>query len=259
MSEATPTVRRKRRTPACPAFDRRTLLVSAAVHGAAAALFLWLAPPGTLAPPLRQLTLSAETRPALEADSGPLDAKPPEPEAPRESPLLEEALTEEAPDPRLAALPDPSPDPPGGPAAGWVTRDSLTIGLGSGRVRPGRWARGVAPAALGARVPEEAPPPDSPAFDPPPVDEPAMLVDYSAPPYPEQARARGLEGVVRLRVEVLADGTIGEVEVLESSGSDLLDRAAIEAVRKWGFRPAVAADRPVRSLLTLPKVRFSLR
>jgi protein TonB len=264
VSEKTPTVRRNRRNTAGAPFDRRTLILSAAIHGTVAGLFLWLAPPGTPAPLLRQLFVSAESRPALEADPEPFDAKPPELEKPLESPLLEEALPEEAPDPRLAAVPDPLPGPAGGSDAGRWSPDPGIIGLGSGRSHPGRRGRRGAVDEQPARPPEAEEfmihvPESPPAVEPPPVDEPARLVDYSPPPYPEQARARGLEGVVRLRVEVLADGTIGGIEVLESSGSEVLDRAAVEAVRKWGFRPAVAADRPVRSLLTLPKVRFSLR
>lgn len=49
--------------------------------------------------------------------------------------------------------------------------------------------------------------------------------------YPEAARQRNLEGDLVLSVDVLADGSIERVQVLRSSGHDLLDEAAIRIVR----------------------------
>ena len=49
--------------------------------------------------------------------------------------------------------------------------------------------------------------------------------------YPEQARKRNLEGSLVLGVDVLADGSIERVQVLRSSGYDLLDEAAVRIVR----------------------------
>lgn len=49
--------------------------------------------------------------------------------------------------------------------------------------------------------------------------------------YPEQARQRSLDGSLVLSVDVLADGSIERVQVLRSSGYDLLDEAAVRIVR----------------------------
>ena len=49
--------------------------------------------------------------------------------------------------------------------------------------------------------------------------------------YPELARQRNLEGSLVLGVDVLADGSIERVQVLRSSGYDLLDEAAVRIVR----------------------------
>lgn len=49
--------------------------------------------------------------------------------------------------------------------------------------------------------------------------------------YPEQARRRNLDGSLVLSVDVLADGSIERVQVLRSSGYDLLDEAAVRIVR----------------------------
>lgn len=67
---------------------------------------------------------------------------------------------------------------------------------------------------------------------------PAVVIRNEPPVYPTVARRRGYSGVVELRIEVLADGTAGRVELLKSSGHEVLDEAAIASVRRWRFRPA---------------------
>lgn len=49
--------------------------------------------------------------------------------------------------------------------------------------------------------------------------------------YPEEARRRQLYGDVRLLVKLNASGIVEEISVLSSSGSEVLDRAAIESIR----------------------------
>ena len=49
--------------------------------------------------------------------------------------------------------------------------------------------------------------------------------------YPEQARRNKLYGSLRLLVAILPDGSLKEVELLESSGHQILDDAAIRIVR----------------------------
>jgi protein TonB len=77
------------------------------------------------------------------------------------------------------------------------------------------------------------------------------------PAYPIPSKRRREEGVVLLNVQVSADGTPAAVSLNRSCGHPLLDRAALEAVRRWTFEPARAADLPVSSLVVIP-VRFSL-
>lgn len=79
-----------------------------------------------------------------------------------------------------------------------------------------------------------------------------------APPYPEASRRRGQEGVVVLSVEVLADGSVGHVEVRRSSEHASLDDAALRAVREWVFEPARAGGEPVARWVEIP-LRFTLR
>ena len=48
---------------------------------------------------------------------------------------------------------------------------------------------------------------------------------------------------------MLADGTAGDVRVLESSGTESLDAAAVAAVRRWKFAPATVGGDAVESVL----------
>ncbi len=72
------------------------------------------------------------------------------------------------------------------------------------------------------------------------------------PKYPSVATSRGWEGTVRLLVKVSVEGDSEEVTVQRSSGYDVLDEAAIEAVEKWKFIPAKRGDTPVSSSVVVP-------
>jgi protein TonB len=60
------------------------------------------------------------------------------------------------------------------------------------------------------------------------------------PAYPPAARRRGLEGSVILRVRFDAEGRPEEVVVKNRSGSEMLDGAARDAVKRWRFRGGTA-------------------
>lgn len=78
------------------------------------------------------------------------------------------------------------------------------------------------------------------------------------PDYPAIARSRGWQGKVLLRVKVSAEGLSDVVTVEQSSGHELLDESAIEAVQKWRFIPAKRGDTPVASSVIVP-IDFKLR
>ena len=81
--------------------------------------------------------------------------------------------------------------------------------------------------------------------------------ENSLPAYPMLARRRGYAGVVMLSVEVLADGRVGHLGIKKTSGYDLLDISALEAVRAWKFSPAKKMGTPVPMWVDVP-VRFEL-
>lgn len=74
------------------------------------------------------------------------------------------------------------------------------------------------------------------------------------PPYPLGARRRGLEGHVLIAAQVRADGRCTETRVRQSSGHELLDASARDAVRRWRFVPARRGDTPVDSWVEVPIV-----
>jgi TonB family protein len=65
------------------------------------------------------------------------------------------------------------------------------------------------------------------------------------PVYPEDAARRGQQGAVLLNIHVTPDGLTEGIDVVRSSGSASLDRAAIEAARNWRFLPAVKDGVPI--------------
>ena len=77
------------------------------------------------------------------------------------------------------------------------------------------------------------------------------------PAYPPAAREDGQEGLVILRVRISADGLPLDIALRRSSGSRVLDRAAIAAVRRWTFVPARRGSHPIESWINVP-IRFRL-
>ena len=78
------------------------------------------------------------------------------------------------------------------------------------------------------------------------------------PIYPQEARRKGYEGEVILRVEVLPNGRVGQIEVKNSSGHELLDRSALATVKQWKFVPAKKGEKIIPLWVNIP-VKFQLQ
>ena len=81
------------------------------------------------------------------------------------------------------------------------------------------------------------------------------LIRRVDPEYPEAAAAQHVEGPVVLDVQVLTDGTVGNVKIL--SGNPLLTEAAVKAVKQWQYQP-YAAPTGAGSTQTQVTVKFTL-
>lgn len=77
------------------------------------------------------------------------------------------------------------------------------------------------------------------------------------PKYPPVAERRKQQGTVVLNVTVSASGRATKLSVKKSSGFELLDQAAITAVREWEFTPARIGSLAVESEIEVPW-RFTL-
>jgi TonB family protein len=68
------------------------------------------------------------------------------------------------------------------------------------------------------------------------------LVSRANPQYPQMAQNQNVQGLVKVQVVINADGSLGGESIFQSSGSDLLDQAALDAARGSTFAPARLKD-----------------
>jgi len=169
-------------------------------------------------------------------------------------PLPVRLLAAAEPEPPATAPAPPDPAPPARRARAPDRRAQVPARPQAPAQRAGApGARAAAPTPLGvASGPRDACPPAAAAA---PVAA-GVAADVGAgalprggyqvrPRYPARARRLGIEGRSLLAVRIARDGRVAEARVAGSAGAAELDRAALEAVRRWRFEP-LAADRWVR-------------
>lgn len=72
------------------------------------------------------------------------------------------------------------------------------------------------------------------------------------PTYPAISRRMGEEGKLVLRVELDERGRIDDAKVINSSGYERLDTAALTAVKDWQCNPSLRNGQPVRAVALQP-------
>ena len=215
---------------------KQWVAASCVVHaGLLAAYLVWnfTSPEHLPAPPPDPATIeivlgtgSRETGPAApEAPvlPPPAPAEPEQVEPPVEPVMAPEAVPEPTPQPEaipaappppiVAETPPPQPLPPEAPAPD-TPPPSVNL------------AEGVAgPAAK--------------LMDPGRIVLPAQADTHNlAPIYPVDSTRRREQGQVVLRLHIDADGLVGTVDIIESSGFPRLDEAAQTQLKIWKFKPA---------------------
>ena len=90
------------------------------------------------------------------------------------------------------------------------------------------------------------------------VDQVPKLLKRGPLSYPESARKKRLAGDVTVRFLLDERGEISRVHVLHAAPPDAFNSAALAAVKKWKFAPAVKDGKPVPVWVDLP-LHFSLR
>ena len=89
---------------------------------------------------------------------------------------------------------------------------------------------------------------------------PPQIVRTVKAVYTSEARAAGIEGIVRVEVLVLTDGTVGkDASVIQSLDHTFgLDDEAVKASRQWRFKPATKDGTPVTAHVVIEQT-FTLR
>ncbi len=86
-----------------------------------------------------------------------------------------------------------------------------------------------------------------------------VLIHEQKPEYTADAMRAKLQGTVELEAVIMADGKVGEVRVLKSLDRAFgLDEKAIEAAKKWTFKPGTRQGVPVAVIVVI-QMDFTLR
>jgi protein TonB len=211
-----------------------------------AAFFAWV----FLAPAARRgaVPRPATTRVTL-VDARPKAPEPPPappPEPPRKMEVAKRTAskTPPAPAPLLSTPPSATPPPPAAPRRFAV---SLEATIPGGGIAVPTAPAGSAPAlrATPGGTSDRA---DAPAYYTEP-DSPPSLIAQPGPAemralYPDAARRSGLEGDVRLELEVSATGEVTGSRVVRSAGNGF-DEVAQRLVKRFRFRPATRGGKAV--------------
>jgi TonB family protein len=70
-----------------------------------------------------------------------------------------------------------------------------------------------------------------------------MLVYKTTPSYPLEARQAKVKGTVELEAVIGTDGLVKDLKVI--SGPDLLQQAALDAVKTWRYKPYLLSGVPI--------------
>ncbi len=82
---------------------------------------------------------------------------------------------------------------------------------------------------------------------------PPQLVSSVLPVYPQIAQVAGVEGDVIVQASIDTSGNVSAAKVI--SGPVMLRTAAIEALRRWKYQPAMLDNKPVATQMTI-RMRF---
>ena len=84
------------------------------------------------------------------------------------------------------------------------------------------------------------------------MDTPPTPVNRMPPQYPSALLKKGIGGKAVITCVVDAKGNIVSTKVKQSSGQPELDKAALQAVSRWKFKPARRGGRPIQATCNIP-------
>lgn len=159
---------------------------------------------------------------------------PPPPEQETPPPTVEEQKPEAQPEPQLAETQQRIP----------LTAD-LEVAAGSGGALAGF---GEIRAMSAAESTQQD------VFDAGELQKRPEAVSQVAPTYPAELRKAKIEGAVTLVFVLGEDGRVEDPRVENSSRAEF-EKPALDAIRKWRFRPGMKDGQPVRTFIRMP-MRF---
>lgn len=83
------------------------------------------------------------------------------------------------------------------------------------------------------------------------------MVRYSPPSFPVVARERGITGWVEIQFTVKTDGSVDDINVVGAQPVGVFEQAALDAARKWRYKPVERDGRAVEQQARL-RLRFAL-
>lgn len=156
-----------------------------------------------------------------------------------------EETKEEPPPPAEEKPPEEAPPQLTDAAPPMALNVSLDVALGSG----GAMALGAGFGAAEAAAAVDT-------FDVGDLERKPEAISQVAPTYPASLRKSKVEGVVALVFVLDEEGRVEDARV-ESASRPEFEAPALEAIRKWRFRPGQKDGKPVKTFLRLP-IRFRL-
>jgi len=82
-----------------------------------------------------------------------------------------------------------------------------------------------------------------------------LKIHDAKPHYPREAQERGIQGDVLLQATIDTKGNLANLKAVQ--GDPILVKAAIDAFKKWRYRPYILKGEPV-DVDTMIKIRFHL-
>lgn len=89
------------------------------------------------------------------------------------------------------------------------------------------------------------------------IQKPNFARKPSPPRYPRMARKRGIEGVATYEIWLDKEGKQIKQALVDSSGALMLDKAALDAIKKWKFSAHTVNGQAIAHRIQIP-VRFKL-
>jgi len=223
------------------------MLAVVALHAAVIAWLLMHEEPIIVEPKPEPITVLLITLPAKKEDAPAPEVVPIIKKQPVAKPIIKPKETPvkpiERPAPVVERITEPAPDQPKFEASTQPSAPPLEAPVAAAPSKP---------------TPAAAPPKQEVVEEK--VEPPKFGVAYlnnPAPDYPRLSQRAGEEGKVLMKVLVSAEGRPESVEVINSSGFERLDKAAVNAVKQWRFEPARKGGKALSAYVNVP-LSFSL-